>query len=608
MENKFNLNLNNKDHHCITSSVNCSFELNCFGIASDEKIPYGNVDLNNVEISNNVNTFYKNNLKSKQQNLMNEANKNCKELSNNTNSSQNVSVTNKEINEYLRNRVCQIFVDKEAPLWLEPCSNNKNLVGQGRGSGFVINVDFHEEQQKHKYIVTNHHVVSDFVNIHVSFPIYGKKKFKCKVACWCPESDIAILKVICNEDIYKSLEVVELGVSDDIIRGDVLYAAGFPLGMENIQLSEGKLSGYNNKNCETFLQHTCLLNPGNSGGPLLRLNDDNSLVAAGVNNAIIKNAQGIDFSIPIERVKIIVREFVNISKTLDKEKRLNISIKKINFGIITQPLHENLKKMNNYSGEGLYISYVIPESIADKSGIKPGFILSKIEGNSIDDIGQVSAKWSEDKVSIYSIINRKAFGDVLNLETFDANNGYKTHNITLNGSDPYKVKVLYSPIDPKPDFIVIAGHMLCDISVNTINILRRNNPLLVQYMSPEMRTEKKLILTKLITGLESTAIQAEQRTLFPGNIIKSINGTIVNSVKDVKNYLKENKNSEYFVFRTDFNTETCFTKEQLKREDEELCEEIRRGIIFKTEEISNLCSSEKKCSCGENIENNCRCL
>ncbi|WP_439027440.1 S1C family serine protease [Haloarchaeobius sp. DT45] len=134
--------------------------------------------------------------------------------------------------------------------------------GQSQGSGWVYDGS---------HIVTNHHVVEDAEAVEVQFhdgtweeaTVVGTDRF----------SDLAVLEVTSKPDSATPLQVME---SDPRV-GRRVVAIGNPYGLEG-SMSEGIVSGVNrllpNINgvqIADTIQTDVAVNPGNSGGPLLRL-------------------------------------------------------------------------------------------------------------------------------------------------------------------------------------------------------------------------------------------------------------------------------------------------------------------------------------------------
>ena len=113
--------------------------------------------------------------------------------------------------------------------------------------------------------------------------------------------DLALLKAI---DIPKNeYRPATLGNSNDIKIGEMAFAYGYPLGL-NQTFTHGIVSALhrhpNLYKIEDFIQVDTLINPGNSGGPLI--NELGEVV--GVVSLVHSQAQGISYAIPINLVEI----------------------------------------------------------------------------------------------------------------------------------------------------------------------------------------------------------------------------------------------------------------------------------------------------------------
>lgn len=109
--------------------------------------------------------------------------------------------------------------------------------------------------------------------------------------------DLALLKLT----EHATCPVLSPGNSNELKYGDTLFTIGNPVGLKLV-VTSGVFSGYTKLNEVTMLQTDAPINPGNSGGPLI----DNTGKVYGINTAILSNAEGIGFAIPIE---LAVREF-----------------------------------------------------------------------------------------------------------------------------------------------------------------------------------------------------------------------------------------------------------------------------------------------------------
>lgn len=235
------------------------------------------------------------------------------------------------------------------------------------GSGFFID--------ERGYLITNHHVIADVVD--PKYEGYGKVYIKlagdeenripAKIIGWDKTHDLALLKTE-----VKPPYVFSLGSSSDLKSGDRVYAIGSPLGLEST-LTSGVVSSTNRKIFTTgsVLQIDASVNSGNSGGPCI---DSNGNVQAVV-FAGIPRYQGLNFAIPVEYLK----------------QELPI----LYYGGLRNAAwlggYGKTYKVSNRQA-GLEVQYFVPSSAFARAGIKPGDIITSIDGkvvNSLEDIQNI---------------------------------------------------------------------------------------------------------------------------------------------------------------------------------------------------------------------------
>lgn len=166
----------------------------------------------------------------------------------------------------------------------------------GNGSGFIISED--------GYIVTNHHVIKDSVEISVF--LQNKSKYEAELIGSDAQSDIALLRI---KDSH--LPTIILGDSDTIQVGEWAIAIGSPV--EFIQtvtvgiVSAKGRSSIGISEYEDFIQTDAAINPGNSGGPLLNTRGE----AIGINTAFMTQKggySGIGFAVPVSMAKTVIAQ------------------------------------------------------------------------------------------------------------------------------------------------------------------------------------------------------------------------------------------------------------------------------------------------------------
>jgi serine protease Do len=237
----------------------------------------------------------------------------------------------------------------------------KGFRQQGMGSGVIVTAD--------GYIVTNSHVVKDADEINVN--LSDKRSYKAKVVGADPESDIAVIKIDA-----KDLPIATLGDSSKLRVGEIVLAVGNPFGL-NRTVTSGIVSATGRTNMgiidyEDFIQTDAAINPGNSGGPLVNIRAE----VIGINTAIASRSggyQGIGFAIPSSSAKLIVDELIKDGK-----------VRRGLLGVNIQDLNESLAKSFGISStEGALVSQVVPDSPAEKAGIKAGDIITKFNGEPV---------------------------------------------------------------------------------------------------------------------------------------------------------------------------------------------------------------------------------
>lgn len=244
---------------------------------------------------------------------------------------------------------------------------------EGIGSGIIFSADGH--------VLTNAHVIADAKDIRVSLP--DGRSFEAKVVGKDQLSDVAVLRIEGQD-----LPVAALGNSNELRVGQQVIAIGNPLG-QDYSVSSGVVSAVdrdllidpeNNRFLENMIQTDAAINPGNSGGPLLDLNGQ----VVGINTAIIQNAQGIGFSIPASSAIIIANQLIEHGKPL----RLGIL-----GGSLTPALAESIRQQTSVKlavDRGAFITRVVEDSPAAKSGLKAGDVIVAVNGQEIAGIREVS--------------------------------------------------------------------------------------------------------------------------------------------------------------------------------------------------------------------------
>ncbi|MEL7493925.1 MAG: PDZ domain-containing protein, partial [Cyanobacteria bacterium J06554_11] len=132
-----------------------------------------------------------------------------------------------------------------------------------------------------------------------------------------------------------------------------------------------------------FIQTDAAINPGNSGGPLL--NERGEVI--GVNTAIIGNAQGLGFAIPINQAQAIANELV-------ARGRVDHAYLGIQMRTLTPALRDEINAnpsagLRLQTDAGVVILGVARSSPAAQSGLRLGDVILSMNGQTVTDASEV---------------------------------------------------------------------------------------------------------------------------------------------------------------------------------------------------------------------------
>ncbi|MGY5058288.1 S1C family serine protease [Streptomyces sp. 900105755] len=271
----------------------------------------------------------------------------------------------------------------------------------GTGTGFVFD--------KQGHIITNNHVVADSLDggkLTATFP--DGKKYDAEVVGHAQGYDVAVIKL---KNPPSDLKPLALGDSDKVAVGDETIAIGAPFGLSNT-VTTGIISAKNRPVASSdgsstskasymsALQTDASINPGNSGGPLL----DASGAVIGINSAIQSASSGglgstgqsgsigLGFAIPINQAKYVAQQLIKTGKPVYAKIGASVSLEDGTSGA---------QITDSGSGGSAAVESGGP---ADKAGLKPGDVITKLDDRVIDSgptlIGEIWTHKPGDKVEI----------------------------------------------------------------------------------------------------------------------------------------------------------------------------------------------------------------
>ena len=245
----------------------------------------------------------------------------------------------------------------------------------GIGSGFIVSPD--------GYVLTNAHVVADASEVTVK--LTDRREFAAKVIGADKRSDVALIKIAAT-----GLPFVHFGDPTRIRPGQWAIAIGSPFGFDNsvtagvISATGRTLPDDSGSSYVPFIQTDAAVNPGNSGGPLFNL--DGQVI--GINSQIFSRTggyMGMSFAIPIDVA-------LNVKDQLLK----NGKVKRSRIGVVVQELGQPLaQSFGLVTPHGALVSAVEPQGPGERAGLKPGDIITSVNGRNIDHSSDLPAVISQ---------------------------------------------------------------------------------------------------------------------------------------------------------------------------------------------------------------------
>ena len=247
------------------------------------------------------------------------------------------------------------------------------------GSGVIMSED--------GYIITNAHLISG--TAYASVKTFDGAEYDARLVGEDTQSDLAILKIEA-----RGLTPAEFGESVELRVGDDVAAIGNPVSPELTgTLTNGIVSAINrdvffNGHMTTFIQTNTAINEGNSGGPLLNMYGQ----VVGITNMKFSAAmyqtsiEGIGFAIPASTIKQVADQLLATGSVKGRP----------GIGITAGSVPAAAAQEYDLP-DGVYITEVRENSDAYAKGLRPGDIITEVNGQpvaSVDEINVIKDEFS----------------------------------------------------------------------------------------------------------------------------------------------------------------------------------------------------------------------
>lgn len=250
--------------------------------------------------------------------------------------------------------------------------------GAGNGSGFAI--ESNPDDTAAAVIVTNSHVVDGCEECKVV--LEDGSEFEASVRLSDPMTDIALLEL--PERLEATLDLRPLV---EIRIGEPVMAIGSPFGLTGT-VTTGIVSGLNRTMpspsgipIDNMIQTDALVNPGNSGGPLLGLDGR----VLGVNdqvrvNPALSGSSGLGFAIPADTVRALYDE---VCETGENTIRRGSIGARLQFRSFRGPDRSRWGQ----KGGAIVVDEPLAASPAFASGLRRGDVIVRFEDKPVQEPG-----------------------------------------------------------------------------------------------------------------------------------------------------------------------------------------------------------------------------
>ncbi|HNW44504.1 MAG TPA: trypsin-like peptidase domain-containing protein [Elusimicrobiales bacterium] len=238
----------------------------------------------------------------------------------------------------------------------------------GLGSGVIVD--------KRGYVLTNRHVVENAVRINVITQDAAgvEKEWPASIAGIDPAQDLAVLRIK-GGGVFPWLD---LNSAAALKVGDFVLAVGYPFGFKQT-VTSGIISALDaslpveGRRYEKLIQTDAAINFGNSGGPLLNLKGE----VIGINTAIASPTgvfAGMGFAVPASEIKRVLEDLI-----AGREIRrgwLGVSLQRLDAIMAS--------RLGLARPAGAIVNISVEGSPAYKAGLRRGDIVLSCDGAAIN--------------------------------------------------------------------------------------------------------------------------------------------------------------------------------------------------------------------------------
>lgn len=415
---------------------------------------------------------------------------------------------------------CRGLSENQWSTLLDPRQPTKS---EWTGSGFFI-----RWRNQEGWILTNSHVARSAEHLEIRSTITSEEPFEVECVGLVPglEPDVALLRFKQNELVrfkkiakIKKLPYLKFANSIHIHRGEPIKAIGYPLGMEEPNISSGEISNFiggTPSTVERFVTDAAI-NLGNSGGPAV----SSSGGVIGINTAIILGANNISFITPIHLA-------INILPLLEK----GVAPFLPHFGTHLQrnsPPNADFLKLP--SCKGTIVTKIIPGGFAHKAQLRQKDVIISVNGHKIDRHGIViNQKHQLRKQNIFDILQMNSPFSPVKMSVWRKGKVLKRSSIIK----PMPLQTFpVQPLWSQRQYINLGGMILQEVSEELIEGLSETYNIDPCFLLRDFKESRsKLLITHICSETE-----AESLFLEVGDFVVKVNNKNVYTLQSLHRLL-----------------------------------------------------------------------
>ncbi|NQY42800.1 MAG: trypsin-like peptidase domain-containing protein [Legionellales bacterium] len=402
--------------------------------------------------------------------------------------------------------------------WLSPQQFEKT------GTGFIIS---------NNVILTNAHIVSDAVYIEVR-RADDITPYQADVKLVDHDCDLALLSINDNKFMEGSLP---LHIGDSLDIGETVNVYGFPVGGDEVSLTQGVVSRievqeYAHSGQQLLLsQIDAAINPGNSGGPVIGKNGK----VIGVATQGYTFGQNIGYMVPIQ----VLKHFLQGAKEKPYKGFPAIGIR---VQIMENPsIREKFKMGANHSG--ILISK-LNRGLKKQSVLKEEDIILSINKSNISNNGTILLKENQ-RVRADYLISRAFVGDILDFKVL-RKGGEVDLKVKLEDKNNLDNIVKDIQYGKSPTYYIFSGFIFQPLSANYIQSFGPDKwaisapPLLTYYYKQgEISEHRKeiVVLTRVLPDISNLGYQYIRDA-----VVVSVNGVEISDLQHLIQVVETSKN------------------------------------------------------------------